>query len=272
MKLPIEAPEIIDYHCNICGGANRLDSRLFHRELALCKRCGSNARFRGIIHVLEKSIGRGENLPLQDWPKRADIAGLGMSDWPGYADLLKKKFSYENTFYDRSPRLDIQNPATDRLGKYDFVISTDVFEHILPPLQKGFDNLHAILKPGGSLVFSVPYTRTAQTDEHFPGMREFEIFDFRGSKVLVNRDDAGRLQAYDKLVFHGGEGATLEMRLYCEADILDRLASAGFEDIHVHDQPQLSIGYYWPELGQEDPAAPPLYAYIISARRPLEAS
>lgn len=287
MKLPPDAPEIIEYRCNICGSANRLEASKFHRELALCGSCGSNARFRGIIHVLgsflgeeedhslrewprrilANLLGKGDDRPLRDWPRRKDIHGIGMSDWLGYANLLGEKFSYENTFYDRQPQLDIQNPTQAQLGKYDFLISTDVFEHILQPLQRGFDNLFALLKPGGCLVFSVPYSRSTQTMEHFPGLYEFEILDFRGGKILVNRDEAGALQAYDNLIFHGGEGATLEMRLFCEADVLDRLARAGFEDITVHEQPQLSIGYYWPELMSADPNVP-LYAYIISARRP----
>ncbi|NDU86356.1 MAG: class I SAM-dependent methyltransferase [Ferrovum sp.] len=271
MKLPIEAPEVIEYHCNICGATNRLDNRQFRRELALCGKCGSNARFRGIVHVLAGLVGEGNDLPLRDWPGRVDIAGLGMSDWPGYADLLSRKFRYENTFYDRMPRFDIQNLDEALWGKYDFVISSDVFEHILPPLQRGFNHLLTLLKPGGSLIFSVPYTRTACTAEHYPGLSEYEILDFRGGKILVNRDEAGKLQVYDNLVFHGGEGMTLEMRLFCESDILSRLARAGFEDIHVHDQPQLSVGYYWPELSQADPDAPLLYAYIVSARRPVRA-
>lgn len=267
MKLPIDTPEVIEYRCNICGAANMLDNRQFHRELALCGKCGSNARFRGVIHVLSSIVDEGDDRALCDWPNRADIAGIGMSDWMGYADLLKKKFSYKNTFYDHHPRLDIQNPDEAQLGKYNFVISTDVFEHILPPLQNGFNNLHALLVPGGSLIFSAPYTRTTQTVEYYPGINDFEILDFRSEKILLNRDEAGKLQVYDNLIFHGGEGSTLEMRLFCEADILSRLAHAGFEDIRVHDQPHLLLGYYWPELEQADPDAPPLYAYIISARR-----
>jgi len=272
MKLPFETAQIIEYRCNICNGKNRLESNLFHRELANCRKCGANARFRGIIHVLADLVGEGELTALQDWTVRKNILGAGMSDWPGYANLLGKKFSYENTFYDREPRLDIMNLAEKHIGRYDFVISTDVFEHVLQPLQQGFDNLFRILKPGGGLVFSVPYTRTAQTMEHYPGLHDYEILNFRGGKIIVNRDDAGRLQAYDNPVFHGGEGTTLEMRVFCETDVLSHLARAGFVNIRVHDQPQLSIGYYWPELMSADPSAPPLYAYIISARRPVVVS
>lgn len=266
MKLEPERQEI-EYRCNICGGKNRLESRKFHRELALCEKCGANARFRGIIHVLAGFLGNANSGPLREWPQRPNIFGIGMSDWPGYATLLQEKFSYENTFYDRQPQLDIQNPTKAQLGKYDFVISSDVFEHVMPPLQQGFDNLLALLKPGGTLVFSVPYTRSLETVEHYPGLHAYEIVDFRGGKILVNRNEAGALAVYDNPVFHGGEGATLEMRLFCEADVLSRLACAGFTDIMVHDQPHLPIGFYWPELMSADPAVP-LYAYIISAQRP----
>lgn len=267
MKLDPERQEI-EYRCNICGSKNQLESGKFHRELALCQKCGSNARFRGIIHVLAGLLGLTDHGCLREWPRRGHIFGIGMSDWPGYATLLQEKFSYENTFYDRPPQLDIQNLSEAQLGKYDFVISSDVFEHVMPPLQQGFDNLLALLKPEGALVFSVPYTRSADTVEHYPGLHEYEILDFRGRRILVNRNEAGALAVYDNPVFHGGEGATLEMRLFCEADVLSRLARAGFTDIVVHEQPHLSIGFYWPALRSADPAVP-LYAYIISARRPL---
>lgn len=267
MILPLDAPEIIAYRCNICGGENRLESQKFHRETAICGECGSNARFRGIIDVLAQILNQDESLPLRQWPRRGNVFGIGMSDWPGYASLLKEKFSYENSFYDHPPRLDIQNPDEAQLNRHDFLITSDVFEHILPPLQQGFDNLFALLKPGGSLIFSVPYTRSAQTIEHYPGLREFEIFDFKGVKTLLYRDASGALQVHENLIFHGGEGATLEMRLFCETDVLSRLARAGFEDICIHEQPKLSIGFYWPELESTDPAVP-LHAYIISARRP----
>ena len=122
---------------------------MFHRELAACQKCGANAQFRGIIYVLANLLGETKDTPLQEWPMRKNIFGLGMSDWSGYANLLRKKFSYENTFYNHEPRLDIMNLTEKYLGKYDFVISSDVFEHILPPLQQGFDNLFRLLKPGG---------------------------------------------------------------------------------------------------------------------------
>jgi SAM-dependent methyltransferase len=266
LKLPFDTPKVIEYRCNICGGQNRLERHQFNRERAFCETCGANARFRGIIHVLANLLEEDESTTLKEWPIRKNIFGIGMSDWFGYAHLLAKKFSYENTFYDQEPKLDIMNLAEKHLGKYDFVISTEVLEHILPPVQTAFDNLLRLLKPGGCLIFSVPYTCTSQTVEHYPGLRDYEILNFRGGRILVNRDEAGRLQAYENLVFHGGEGATLEMRVFCETDILNHLSRSGFEGIRVHDQSQLSIGYYWP-----DPKFPEWESgnYIMSARRPI---
>jgi SAM-dependent methyltransferase len=268
MQLPLDTPEIIEFHCNICGTQNRLENHLFHRELAACKSCGSTPRFRGVIYVLGHQLGGLEDVPLLRWPVRKAVSGAGLSDWDRYATPLSRKFSYENTFYDRRPQLDIMQPDGSHLGKYDFLISTDVFEHILPPVQRGFDNLLRLLKPGGCLVFSVPYTRAAATFEHYPGLHEFEILEFHGKRVLVNRDEEGRLQVHENLVFHGGEGATLELRLFCEADLLRRLEESGFEEIHVYDRPVLGVGYYWPELRSPDSEKPSIYGYLISARRP----
>lgn len=236
--------------------------------MSLCIQCGSNARFRGIIYALSKIIGEDDGRSLQEWKSRKNIVGVGMSDWDGYGKLLAKKFNYENTYYDRHPQLDIQKPTPKQIGAHDFVISSDVFEHILPPLQGAFDNIFSLLKPGGGLIFSVPYTRATQTMEHYSGLNDFEILNFSGGKVLVNRDQSGSLHVYDNLVFHGGEGVTLEMRLFSEMDVLSRLNRAGFENIIVYEQPLLSIGYYWPELSTGKPKFTPSYAYIISAIRP----
>lgn len=267
MQLPARTPPVITYHCNICGTQNTLAVNDFYRELALCSYCGANSRFRGIIGVLAGIVGEDASLPLQYWSPRKEISGLGMSDWPGYATMLSERFAYVNTFYDQDPKLDIQNIEASFLDAYDFVISTDVFEHILQPLQNGFDNLRRIIKPGGHLVFSVPYTRTETTLEHFPDLHDFKIIDFYGTRVLLNKTRSGSYQVYDKLIFHGGSGSTLEMRLFCEADILRRLQASGFKNITVHERPALEIGYYWPKLYQEDRSAPFLYAYIISAQK-----
>jgi hypothetical protein len=80
MNLPPDTPQVIEYYCNICGHKNQLDHQQFHRELAACRKCGANARFRGIIHVLADLLGEANNSSLQKWQTHKDILGIGMSD------------------------------------------------------------------------------------------------------------------------------------------------------------------------------------------------
>ena len=154
---PVSGPWL-DFVCNVCGTLHCERVAKFHRELAACPVCGASARFRGMVAALGQVLHMPAQVPLIDWPERPDVRGLGMSDWPGYADVLARKMAYVNTHFDKPPYLDILQPAPQYLGVHDVVLSTDVLEHVLAPVQKAFDHLLALLKPGGWLVFSVPYT------------------------------------------------------------------------------------------------------------------
>ncbi len=189
---------------------------------------------RGVVHHLSLGLF-GQSIPLPEFPIRPDIVGVGLSDWLGYAANLALKLSYTNTFYHQEPYLDIVDPPADQRGRYDFLISTDVFEHVPPPVFRAFEGSFALLKPGGLFVLTVPFTDVPKTVEHFPDLREFKIVEFAGDYVLINRNAKGRLSARDGLVFHGGPGDTLEMRVFSRADTLAWLAKAGFVDIMVHE-------------------------------------
>lgn len=238
-------PAVIDFVCNICGTPNRLPAKMFHRELANCVSCDANARFRGIIHLLSTGLfGRPLNLP--DFPVDKSIKGLGFSDWGGYAARLATCFDYTNTHYDSEPRLDVTTPVIpDRFKGCDFVICSEVLEHVPHPLSVAFANLRSLLKPGGLLVFSVPTTDASTTTEHFPDLYDYEIVSFKGTDVLLNRNRSGFLSAYEDLVFHG-ERTALEMRIYSEQQVIRLLRDAGFRSIEVHARPVLEIGHYWP--------------------------
>jgi hypothetical protein len=66
MKLPFDTPQIIEYRCNICGDKNQLENHQFNRERTICKKCGINARFRGIIRVLVNLLREGGDIPIQE--------------------------------------------------------------------------------------------------------------------------------------------------------------------------------------------------------------
>jgi SAM-dependent methyltransferase len=236
---------VLSYQCNICGSSCKTALTDLQREKASCYRCGSTVRMRAITHILSTELF-GQSIPLPDFPTRQDLHGWGMSD-VGYADLLSRKLSYINTYYHKEPHLDITAALDPMLeGKLDFLISTEVFEHINPPVSVAFENARRLLKPNGVFIFSVPYTLEAETHEHFPDLYRYEIIDPGGPRpILKNITRDGREQLFDQLVFHGGPGATLEMRVFSQAGLQAELKRAGFENVTVYSEPCWEFGIYW---------------------------
>jgi SAM-dependent methyltransferase len=214
---PAEADPTIEFRCNICGKTSQTPlSVVNNREAPSCTHCYSSLRMRSVVRALSLALF-GESLAIPEFPKDKNILGLGMSDWEGYALPLAEKLGYTNTFYHENPRLDIMNLSGWPENNYDFVISSDVFEHIPPPVSIAFENVCQLLKPGGVFIFTVPFTKTGITQEYFPELHDYRIVTTEdGKRILVNCTRDGREQAFDNLVFHGGDGFTLEMRLFSE--------------------------------------------------------
>ena len=99
-----------------------------------------------------------------------------------------------------------------------------------------------MLVPGGVLLFTVPYGTTQPGREHFPSLRDSAVVDLGGEWVLVNRARDGTVETFRDLVFHGGDGSTLEMRVYTEARLRGLLADAGFTDIRIAGEPYAPFG------------------------------
>src|SRR5262249_47845989 len=146
-------------------------------------------------------------------------------------------------FYDRPPEFDITESHPEAFGTLDFLLSTEVFEHVRPPVEDTFRNVAAMLRPGGVLVMTVPYKPSGATDEHYPKLHDYGTVALRARTVLVNRTPSGELQVFDNLVFHGGPGSTLELRVFSESGLRESLAAAGFESVRIHnrDYPQFGI-------------------------------
>ena len=239
----------VSFCCNICGSMNTdvsLDL-VSNREAASCGACHSSLRMRSVINALSVELF-GERIELPSFPVSRNIRGMGLSDWEGYARHLKNKFSYINTFYHQEPRLDITNVPDDEIGKYDFVISSEVMEHVpYRDLGKAFTNMARLLKSGGFLLLTVPYKPDGDTDEYYPDIHDFKFITTKEKTFLYNRTIDGVEQIFDNPVFHGGGGFTLEMRIFSEAGLLKVLAENGFSGgAKIYCDNDEKYGIIWP--------------------------
>lgn len=183
---------------------------------------------------------------MPDFPVQKNVKGIGLSDWERYARGLKDKFDYTNTYYHKEPQFDILEVTDSIYGNLDFLISSEVFEHVKPPVITCFKNAYSLLKPDGFMVLTVPYMlKLKETIEHFPELHDFSVEKKKDSYVLRNIRKDGSVEYFDQLRFHGGQGATLEMRVFAYDTLLNLLRESGFSRVSVCGEPFLEYGIYW---------------------------
>ncbi len=220
---------MISFTCNICGTGNALEEIPW--EESTCSGCGSNVRMRALIYMLSIELfGAARTLP--EFPKDKKLRGFGLSDALLYATPLGEKVDYTNTFYDRQPYLDITQPHPEEYGTYDFILSSDVFEHVAVPVERAFEEAFRLLKPHGVLCITVPSSAADEdTVEYYPELHEYSIVELGGEHVLVNRKKDKTLEVHQNLEFHGGIGATLVMRQFSQRDLAGKLRGSGFTQV-----------------------------------------
>jgi SAM-dependent methyltransferase len=198
-------------------------------------------RLRALADLISTEVF-GAHLTLPEMPRMKGIRGLGMSDSAVLASQLAEKFDYVNTFYHQEPKFDLAHPDERDLGQFDFLVSSEVFEHVPPPAERSFEVAHRLLKPHGLLLMTVPYTLEQTTQEHFPQLGDYTLATVGGRLVLVNSGTDGKLEIFDNLVFHGGDGSTLEMRRFSEKSLREILSGAGFGCVRFAAEDYLPFG------------------------------
>jgi len=220
---------MISFTCNICGTPNAMEEVPW--EPSSCSGCRSNVRMRALVYLLSVELF-GTARPLFEFPAFKNVKGLGLSDEWLYANPLAEKLDYTNTYYDRVPFLDITEPHPDQYGTYDFILSSDVFEHVAPPVERTFEEAFRLLKPNGFLCITVPSSATAEdTVEYYPDLHHYSIVELGGEHVLINRKQDKAFEIHENLEFHGGFGATLVMRVFAQRDLERKLRAAGFRKL-----------------------------------------
>jgi hypothetical protein len=140
--------------------------------------------------------------------------------------------------------LDITQPHPEQYGTYDFILSSDVFEHVAIPVERAFEEAFRLLKPHGVLCITVPSSAADEdTVEYYPDLHEYSIVELGGEHVLVNRKKDKTLEVHQNLEFHGGIGATLVMRQFSQRDMAGKLRGSGFTQVEYQTEsvPQFGI-------------------------------
>lgn len=246
--------------CNLCGRVTPDLDEALDPEGSPCRHCGSNMRLRYLVRLIAMAL-YGRSMAIPDWPARKDVTALGVSDDKRMAKVLPRAIDYRNTQFDpalltgTTLQLDIADPPENLRGTAEIVTCSEVLEHVVPPVQRAFEGLYGLLQPGGTLVFTVPFS-LGETVEHFAELHDW-YFDRRdGERIIVNRTADGRMQEFSNLRFHGGGEDVLEMREFGLPDLFAHLEGAGFKDVRVRDESDLHHGiclkYAWslPITGQ----------------------
>jgi hypothetical protein len=219
---------------------------------------------RGITYAIQNSFLPEHNGPLSTAPTKKHVRGVGMSDGISYASQLERVFDYTNTYYHTDPQLDITSAHS--CGSYrdlDFIISSDVLEHVAPPVSTTLVNMRGMLKKGGILFLTAPYVEGYETIEHYPQLHKYNIVNSHNEYAVLNETRSGEIELHRNPVFHGGPGSVLELRIFGEGDLLSMLRWASFQpEVLEANIPQ--VGYYWqPHLEGRRSQQRRLKAYVL---------
>jgi len=159
--------------------------------------------------------------PLHQWKADRTVRILESSARGSYPAMLKEHFEYYATEYDEKKIAEGTRPTEyadfQRLhfpdAHFDVVIASDVFEHVRKD-DLGYREICRVLKPGGSLLLTVPY-------------------DHDRRETIVRVDTRGSADVHLlEPEYHGGGGLTLAYRNYGR-DLLDLLKSVGYSVCHL---------------------------------------
>jgi SAM-dependent methyltransferase len=249
--------------CNICGHTSKAEN--MHRELALCSGCGSNARFRAMMVGLSQGLF-GRIVPMPEMKPNRGVRGFGCSDAMAYADRVANLFDYANTYLHVEPRVDVCDAVT--LGPFigcNFILCSDVLEHVLADPTAAIRNMYDCLKPGGCLVVSAPSYEMAATIEKYPTLRSYSVVPIAGRYVVIYETTAGAVGFDPDPVFHGGPGSVLEMRLFSHEALVRAVTAAGFSAVSMVGKEALAYGAVWPPLVDRNDITFPLNGRVIVA-------
>ena len=193
-------------------------ARVGWTETALCGGCGLNSRMRAVVDFVRRTGVRGDCLLAEQLTPSTPVFRtmfdsvicseyLGPDLQPGSIHVRGKN----SVRHEDLTALSLDDSSVD------LIVTQDVFEHI-PDFDGAFAECRRVIRPGGRLVFSIPF---------FPDQGATEIIASIGTDGSISHVGAPEI--------HGNPlgGGSLCFQHF-GWDILDRLRSAGFSDAAAH--------------------------------------
>jgi SAM-dependent methyltransferase len=226
--------------CQVCGtGAGFLgdwqssDGKTANfRERLVCPSCQLNNRQRFMAHLLTGVLRRREGdgpsvylyeqvTPFFAWAQRTLPGSVVGSEYLGHdvaGGAVVNGIRHEDAL-----ALSFEDAA------FDVIVSNDVFEHV-PDADRAIAECARVLRPGGRLLFSIPFHESADVTVQRAALRDGEVVELLPAEYHGNPvSEKGSLVFYD----HGW-------------DILERCRRNGFDHAYLVAYWSLLYGY----LGQ----------------------
>ena len=100
-------------------------------------------------------------------------------------------------------------------------------------MERTLEEPFSLLNARGILGMTIYCNPVDSMREHFPELNVYKVVQLGEKPVLINRRHDGGLEVTDDLIFHGGSGATLEMREFGITGLQSKLRKTGFREFEI---------------------------------------
>jgi hypothetical protein len=139
----------------------------------------------------------------REFPAGKSVKGIGLTDPAPVAALLAQRFTYVNTYMDAKPRVNIRSDPSP-LGPLDFLVASEVFEHVEPPVMDAFNNAASMLKPSGVLFLTVPWVHEGDGRQILPDLYDWKLVRDGDQWAIIDRTSR-----YPGMSFNGSPGPSI---------------------------------------------------------------
>lgn len=190
------------------------------RERVTCQGCQLNNRIRGCIHFLEQNLGCTPQSSIYISEQATPLYKY-LKD--NYTNLVGSEyFGARIPLGTTDSATGYRNESVTQLtfadASLDFMLSFDVFEHV-PDYQAALRECYRCLKPGGKLLFTVPFNKGATLTE-----------------IRARVDESGTIEHLLEPIYHGDPINTDGCLCFYTFgwDMLVRLRELGFKNAQAH--------------------------------------